>query len=162
VDEEHVDRQVSRLEAESLELDQLLEETVRIVHESNPKFHWTGIYELFPDGILRLGPFLGAATEHVSIPVGQGVCGSAVAEKRNKVISDVTQEANYLACSIFTKSELVVLIQKNGKIYAEIDIDSHNSDAFDQRTVEIVQKVADRLAIAYEARSRQVRNLLEH
>ena len=90
------------------------------------------------------------------------MCGSAVAEKRNKVISDVTQEANDLACSNFTKSELVVLIQKNGGIYAEIDIDSQNSDAFDQRAVEIVQKVADRLAVAYEARAQPVRNLLQN
>ena len=153
MDEDRLNDQLNRLEAECSDFDRLLEETVKIVHESNPNFHWTGIYELFPDGVLRLGPFIGVPTDHVFISAGQGVCGSAVAEKRNKNIPDVTREPNYLACSSATKSELVVLIQKDDKIYAQIDIDSHNYNAFDEQIVAIVQKVADRLAIAYEAHS---------
>jgi len=156
VDGDRICRELSKFEADRDDFDQLLEEAVKIIHESNRQFHWTGIYELFPDGILRLGPFIGAATDHVFISVGQGVCGSAVAEKRNKIIPDVTKEPNYLACSSSTKSELVVLIQKNGKIFAQIDIDSHDLDAFDERTVEVIQKVADWLANAYEARAWQV------
>jgi L-methionine (R)-S-oxide reductase len=156
VDGDQICRELSRFASECAEFDQLLEEAVRILHESNRQFHWTGIYELFPDDVLRLGPFLGAATDHVFISVGRGVCGSAVAEKRNKNIPDVTKEPNYLACSSSTKSELVVLIQKDGKIFAQIDIDSHDLDAFDERTVEAVQKVADWLANAYEARAGQV------
>ncbi len=136
--------------------DQLLAEAVKLIHESNRHFHWTGIYELFPDGVLRLGPFIGPATDHVFISVGQGVCGSAVAEKRNKNIPDVTKEPNYLACSSATRSELVVLIQKNGRIFAQIDIDSHDLDAFDERSVEAVQKAADWLADAYQDRAVQV------
>jgi L-methionine (R)-S-oxide reductase len=153
VDGDQICRELSRFAADCAEFDQMLKEAVRILHKSNRQFHWTGIYELFPDGMLRLGPFIGAATDHVFISVGQGVCGSAVAEKRNKNIPDVTKEPNYLACSSATKSELVVLIQKNEKIFAQIDIDSHDMGAFDEQTVEAVQKVADWLANAYEARA---------
>ena len=141
--------------ADCADFDQILGEAVRILHESNKHFHWTGIYELFPDNMLRLGPFIGSATDHVFISVGQGVCGSAVAEKRNKVVPDVTKESNYLACSSSTKSELVVLIQKDGEIFAQIDIDSQDLDPFDEKTVEAVQKVADWLARGFKARALQ-------
>ena len=156
MDGDRICLQLSTFASECSEFDRLLEEAVRLMHESNRQFHWTGIYELFPDGILRLGPFIGPATDHVFISVGRGVCGSAVAEKCNKNIPDVTKEPNYLACSSSTRSELVVLIQKDGNIFAQIDIDSHTLDAFDERAVETVQKAADWLANAYAVRARQV------
>src|SRR5436853_7233248 len=102
---------LDRLHADGTEFEQLLECAVRGVHELDPRFHWTGIYELFPDDMLRLGPFLGAPTDHVFIGVGHGVCGTAVAERRNMNIPDVTKFSNYLACSTETRSELVVLIR---------------------------------------------------
>ena len=135
-------------------LDELLREAVRLLHEDNPRFHWTGIYELFPDDVLRLGPYIGASTDHVEISTGQGVCGSAVADRCNKNIPDVTQVPNYLACSTSTRSELVVLIRKNGEIFAQVDIDSHDYDAFDEDAVMCVQRVADWLADAYVERGR--------
>jgi GAF domain-containing protein len=61
----------------------------------------------------------------------------------------VTKEANYLACSAATRSELVVLIRKGDTILAQIDIDSHDYDAFDAPTVATVERVADWLADAY-------------
>src|SRR5215470_6955706 len=103
---------IKRLEAHTARGDsfeQLLEAAVHGVHEFDPRFHWTGIYELFPDNVLRLGPFIGAPTDHVFIGVGRGVCGTAVAERRNMNIPDVRQVTNYLACSSETRSELVVL-----------------------------------------------------
>lgn len=152
MDGDRVCRELGRLADEKVGFEKLLEEAVRLVHESEQKFHWTGIYELFPDNILRLGPFIGAPTDHVFISVGSGVCGSAVAEKCNKVIPDVAKEPNYLACSSSTRSELVVLIQKDGTIFAQIDIDSHVLNAFDEQSVEGVQKVADWLAEVYASR----------
>ena len=130
----------------------LLETAVRELHELDPRFHWTGIYELFPDNVLRLGPFVGAPTDHVFIGVGRGVCGTAVAEKRNINIPDVRLISNYLACSSETRSELVVLIRSGDEIHAQIDIDSHEVGAFDDEAVTQVQKVADWLARAYAAR----------
>src|SRR5437899_9821847 len=103
-------------------LEEILRRTVELLHESNGRFHWTGIYELFPDNVLRLGPFIGAPTEHAFIGVGRGVCGTAVAERRNMNIPDVSRTPNYLACSSDTRSELVVLIRRGDAIYAQIDI----------------------------------------
>lgn len=135
----------------------LLEAAVRRLHEMHPRFDWTGIYELFPDQTLRLGPFVGAPTDHVFIGAGHGICGTAVAEGRNMNIPDVREVENYLACSAETRSELVVLIRRGDRIHAQIDIDSHEIGAFDERTVSEVQRVADALAKAYEARAARSR-----
>jgi len=143
--------ELERLAASGEGLDELLARAVDLLHGAHPRFHWTGIYELFPDNTLRLGPFVGAPTDHVFIAVGRGVCGSAVAEKRDKNIPDVSKEPNYLACSSVTRSELVVLIRRDDAIFAQIDIDSHDLDAFDVETQREVRKVADWLANAYDA-----------
>ena len=145
--------QLEDLAAQGAEFDVLLETAIAGLHEMDPRFHWTGIYELFPDNVLRLGPFIGAPTEHVFIGVGNGVCGTAVAEKRNINVPDVRNVTNYLACSTDTRSELVILIRTGDRIHAQIDIDSHEVAAFDDRAVAEVQIVADWLARAYDARA---------
>jgi len=147
--------QLETLLAQDAEFDVLLETAIRGLHDLDPRFHWTGIYELFPDDVLRLGPFVGVPTDHVFIAVGQGVCGLAVAEKRNINVPDVSKAPNYLACSAATRSELVVLIRKGKTIFAQIDIDSHDLDAFDPDTVDQVEMVADCLARAYARRDRR-------
>ena len=152
----HVDELVERLEADmgrGNRFEDLLQAAVQGLHQMDPRFHWTGIYELFPDHVLRLGPFVGAPTDHVFIGVGRGVCGTAVAEKRNLNIPDVRKVDNYLACSSETRSELVILIRSGETIHAQIDIDSHQVAAFDDEAVAMVQRIADWLAKAYEART---------
>jgi GAF domain-containing protein len=140
---------LEKMTASGAPLEEILRRAVEELHASNERFHWTGIYELFPDNVLRLGPFIGAPTDHVFIGVGQGVCGTAVAQNRNINVPDVSKAPNYLACSAATRSELVVLIRKGRTIYAQIDIDSHVLDAFDQESVHQVERVADCLARAY-------------
>lgn len=147
---ERICAELERLRHDGADLERLLGAAVELVHRSNPRFHWTGIYELFPDDVLRLGPFIGAPTDHVFIGVGRGICGTAVAERRNLNVPDVSKASNYLACSAATRSELVVLIRKGDRIWAQIDIDSHEIDAFDAATVKQVETVADWLAEAYE------------
>lgn len=142
-------RKLQGLIDEGAGLERILACAVEWLHASNPHFHWTGIYELYPDDVLRLGPFVGAPTDHVFIAVGRGVCGTAVAEKRTVVVPDVSLAPNYLACSAATRSELVVLIRQGEKIFAQIDIDSHDLDAFDPATVAEVEQVARLLAGAY-------------
>src|SRR2546428_13478727 len=105
-------------------LEEILRRTVELLHESNGRFHWTGIYELFPDDVLRLGPFVGAPTDHVFIGVGRGVCGTAVAEKRNLNIPDGRPITNYLAGSSETPPELVVLIRPRAPIPSPIQGDN--------------------------------------
>lgn len=98
-----------------------------------PNFHWTGIY-LLEDATneLILEYYVGKPTEHTRIPVGEGVCGSAIAERTDKVIEDVKKEENYLACSLGTRSEIVVLIEDGDKIIGQIDVDSDNVGDFDE------------------------------
>lgn len=147
---------LERMSDDGSPFEQILAAAVRMLHESHPRFHWTGIYELFPDNVLRLGPFVGAPTDHVFIAVGRGVCGTAVAERRNINVPDVSKATNYLACSTATKSELVVLIRSGERIYAQIDIDSHEIDSFDGEAVVQVERLADWLANAYVRRDREV------
>lgn len=142
-------RALDQLAESGADFTELQECAVRLLHESAACFHWTGIYELFPDNVLRLGPFLGAPTDHVFIGVGQGVCGTAVAERRTINIADVREASNYLACSSETRSELVVLIRSGEKIHAQIDIDSHDLDAFGPEHVKRVEDVAVWLAGQY-------------
>ena len=146
---EEICKELEGLERQGLSFELILGGAVERLHASNPRFHWTGIYELYPDNVLRLGPFIGAPTDHVFIAVGRGVCGTAVAERRNINVPDVTKAGNYLACSAATRSELVVLIRSGERIYAQIDIDSHELDAFDAESVARVERVAEWLAGAY-------------
>ena len=129
----------------------LLQAAIRGLHESDDRFDWTGIYELGSDGMLHLGSYEGEATEHTTIPVGRGICGTAVAEKRDLNIPDVREVGNYLACSLKTRSELVVLIRDGETIFAQIDIDSHQVNAFDAAATRAVERLAACLSLAYAA-----------
>lgn len=149
---EEICNALEELERQGLSLEMILHGAVERLHASNPRFHWTGIYELYPDNVLRLGPFIGAPTDHVFIAVGRGVCGTAVAERRNINVPDVAKAGNYLACSAATRSELVVLIRSGESIYAQIDIDSHELNAFDSDSVSRVERVAEWLAGVYSKR----------
>src|SRR5689334_11840965 len=103
---------------------------VNHVSALSEKLNWVGIY-LLKDEFLILGPFVGAETEHTRIPVGRGICGRAVAENRDLNIPDVAAEENYIACSLSTRSELVVLIRDpSGRVVAQLDIDSDTRNAF--------------------------------
>jgi L-methionine (R)-S-oxide reductase len=109
------------------------------------RFNWTGVYALEGQELV-LRSFVGKPTDHVRIPVGRGICGTAVAEKRDINVPDVSKEKNYLACSLDTKSELVVLIKTGETIYGQIDIDSDQKAAFQPEDEAEVKKVADSIA----------------
>jgi GAF domain-containing protein len=117
---------------------------VRLIARHFEHYHWIGIYWL-TDGELALGPYVGAATEHTRIAIGQGVCGTAVAQGKNQVISDVRQVENYLACSLKTRAEIVVLLRRDGAILGQIDADSDKVGAFDSTDEELLAQVAERL-----------------
>jgi GAF domain-containing protein len=136
---------------------EVLNEVVRRIHEAHPSWDWSGIYLLVGDTLV-LGPRT-APADHSRIGIGEGVCGTAVSEDRNQVVHDVREVENYLACSIHTRSELVVLIRDSGKVVGEFDIDSDAVGAFsaeDEALLEemgamISGRVAS-LAAAYESR----------
>ena len=124
---------------------------VRYVAGLSPKFNWVGIYVL-KGKMLELGPYMGAAPPHIRIPVGRGVCGRAVAENADQNIPDVQLHENYLACSLETQSELVVLIRdRKGKVLGQIDIDSHTRSAFGQDEERVVRQVAQELGELWPA-----------
>lgn len=109
---------------------------------------YTGVYLYMLHGdMLKLEAFDGRPTDHTEIPVGTGICGQAVAEVRDLNIPDVGKADGYLACSIETKSELVVLIRRNEEILGQIDIDSDTLDGFDAAEEAAVREVADAIAV---------------
>ena len=112
--------------------EEVLNDVVRRVHDARPLWDWSGIYLLVGETLV-LGPRT-APADHSRIAIGEGVCGTAVSEDRNQVVEDVREVENYLACSIHTRSELVVLIRDSGKIVGEFDIDSDTVGAFSART----------------------------
>jgi L-methionine (R)-S-oxide reductase len=142
------DRSKLRAEVEALVAsdapdDEVLEEVVRLVHEAHPRWDWSGIY-LLVDGTLVVGPFAGSEEppEHSRIEVGDGVCGTAVVQDRNQLVDDVRELDNYLACSLSTRSELVVLIHKDGRIVGQFDIDSDERGAFTQEDEMLLEELA--------------------
>ena len=96
---------------------------------------------------LVLEAFAGRETEHTRIPVGRGVCGTAVATGRDQNIGDVTAIENYLACNLDTRSELVVLIRRGDLILGQVDVDSDAVDPFTAEEEAETRKVADALAV---------------
>jgi GAF domain-containing protein len=135
--------------------DAILREMVKQLKATDVDWNFVGVY-LFngEENTLWLHNYMGESTEHAKIPVGTGVCGTAVAEKENQNVPDVSKVENYLACSPRTKSELVVLIRAGDEIFGQIDIDSREIDGFPKGSQEAVEMVADKLAEVFMAERR--------
>ena len=109
---------------------------------------YTSVYAYMLHGSdLQLEAQSGRDTDHTRIPVGKGVCGTAVATKQDQNVPDVNAVGNYLACNAFTKSELVVLIRRGDHILGQLDIDSDVPDGFGEREHADVKEIADALAV---------------
>jgi GAF domain-containing protein len=89
------------------------------------------------------------ATEHVRIPIGQGICGLAAREAKTVVVDDVNKDPRYLACFLNTRSEIVVPIFSDGRVVGEIDIDSDRPSAFTQADRDLLEAVAGELGKAF-------------
>lgn len=124
------------------EADELLRRVVDVLHDRLRHYSWVGIY-FVEDADLVLGPWKGPqATEHVRIPVGQGVCGAAAASGETEVVDDVNADPRYLACFASTRSEIVVPVKYEGRVVAEIDVDSDEPAAFGQDDRRFLERVA--------------------
>ncbi|MFZ4507398.1 MAG: GAF domain-containing protein [Fimbriimonas sp.] len=109
-------------------------------------YNWSGIYRLEGETLV-LDEYVGAATDHTRIQVGVGVCGTAVAQNQNQVVEDVRELTNYLACSLETRSEIVVLIRSaEGEILGQIDIDGHTVGNFDESDEALLAQIGVILA----------------
>ena len=97
---------------------ELMQAMVRLLHERMLKYNWVGFYLLEPGAeppMLVLGAFEGAMTPHTRIPLNQGICGAAASSGQTVVVDDVSKDPRYLACSLETKSEIVVPIFAHGE-----------------------------------------------
>jgi L-methionine (R)-S-oxide reductase len=111
----------------------LMRGIVALLHEKLTRYNWVGFYMLEKESgvdILVLGHFKGTMTPHTRIPLNQGICGAAASTGKTIVIDDVNADSRYLACSLETKSEIVVPVFAHGKVVGELDIDSHFHAAF--------------------------------
>jgi L-methionine (R)-S-oxide reductase len=127
--------------------DGLLRHAVKGIAASDDRFSWVGAYLLRDNGEeLWLHNYVGPATEHSIIKVGEGVCGTAVAEKANQNVPDVSKIDNYLACDPDVQSEMVVLIRAGDDIFGQLDLDSEEPAAFTDDDESALQLVADKLA----------------
>jgi len=126
--------------AAAADADAALATATRLLHAGVPHYTWVGVY-LLDGNELVLGPFVGKPSPHTRIPLGRGICGAAATEQTTIIVDDVNSDPRYLACSIETRSEIVVPIMLGGEVLGEIDIDSDRLAAFtgdDQRLLEAV------------------------
>jgi len=135
---EAIDRIVNR----AGEADEVLRAVVDVLHDRFDDYSWVGIYLVEGDDLV-LGPWKGPEeTEHVRIPVGQGICGAAAATGRTEVVDDVNGDPRYLSCFPSTRSEIVVPIAHEGRVVGEIDIDSDRPAAFGEDDRALLERIA--------------------
>jgi L-methionine (R)-S-oxide reductase len=124
---------------------QALASTVAVLKEQIADYSWVGIY-LLDGNELVLGPYVGKPSPHTRIPLGRGICGAAATEKVTIIVDDVNGDPRYLACSLETRSEIVVPIMLDGEVLGEIDIDSDQLSAFGEQDKALLESVAALLA----------------
>jgi len=138
--------ELAELAAKASSAHELMSAIVRLLQERMLKYNWVGFYMLENSPgqapMLVLGPFEGAMTPHTRIPLHQGICGAAASTGQTVIVDDVSKDSRYLACSLETKSEIVVPIFVRGKVVGELDIDSHFPAAFRQEDQELVEYCA--------------------
>lgn len=124
-----------------------LQKICQLLSDEIAYYNWVGFY--FKNGDkneLKLGPYVGAETDHIIIPYGKGICGQVAESNETFVVPDVYAQDNYLACSIETKAEIVVPIFKDGENVGQIDIDSHTINPFTEDDTKILDYICARVS----------------
>ncbi|HSB75338.1 MAG TPA: GAF domain-containing protein [Terriglobales bacterium] len=141
-----VKKEIDHLASTALTPEELMQGIVSKLNQRMLKYNWVGFYMLEKapgqPATLVLGSFVGAMTPHTRIPLNQGICGAAASSGKTVVVHDVSSDPRYLACSVETKSEIVVPVFVRGKVVGELDIDSHFSAAFGPEDQELVEHCA--------------------
>ncbi|WP_312371946.1 GAF domain-containing protein [Lachnoclostridium sp.] len=109
-----------------------------LLNQALKDINWVGFY-LMKRGNLILGPFQGKIA-CIHIPVGRGVCGTAVKEKKTQVVKDVHEFPGHIACDSASNSEIVIPMKKSGTILGVLDIDSPNFHRFDEVDAEYLEQ----------------------
>ena len=132
--------------------DKALSTSMHLLRESSDHFDWVGIYLVLENDLLLAAYAGDEETEHVRIPIGQGVCGSAAKEGATITVPDVSKDPRYLMCFASTRSEIVVPIKGSNGVLGEIDIDRSRISAFNKNDREILEQAASLLARHLESR----------
>jgi GAF domain-containing protein len=122
-----------------------------LLRDRVPHYDWVGFYLVDPGSPreLVLGPFAGEPTEHVRIAFGRGICGQAAEREETFVVQDVSEQINYLSCSVHVKSEIVLPVFKDGELVGELDIDSHAVAPFTDADESFLEAVCDAVAVLF-------------
>lgn len=139
-----IDEIVSSLSGEAA-----LHSICKLLRDEVPHYNWVGFYIVSSGNELILGPFVGEPTEHTKIHFGEGICGQAAERMEAFVVQDVSNEKNYLSCSVDVKSEIVVPVFKEGKLVGELDIDSHSLSPFSSDDVEFLEQVCEKASVFF-------------
>lgn len=121
--------------------EEILQSAVELIDGYSENFNWTGFYML-RDGVLEVGPYIGPKTEHTRITVGQGICGAAAEAKETIIVDDVSKDSRFLACSLSTRSEIVVPLMDGERCLGQIDIDSDRSKNFSAEDRKMLEEIA--------------------
>jgi L-methionine (R)-S-oxide reductase len=119
----------------------LLSNASAFIFQTIEKLNWSGFY-LYDGQSLKVGPFQGHVACH-TIPLGKGVCGEAAQERVTKVIDDVLSYQNHIACDANSRSEVVIPIFKNDRLFGVLDIDSPVHSRFDPKLVSFLESFVD-------------------
>jgi GAF domain-containing protein len=123
--------------------DSFLLDVAKCINQHFPHYNWVGFYFLEKDGKLHVGPYVGKPTPHTIIELDSGICGAAVSQGDTIVVDDVNADSRYLACSLETRSEIVIPIRVAGEIIGELDIDSDRPSAFGNDDKVILEQVVE-------------------
>ena len=121
---------------------EILKTAAELIDSFSEDFNWTGFYMMRGEG-LEVGPYVGPPTPHVKIGLNQGICGAAASEKKSIIVDDVRTDPRFLACSINTRSEIVVPLMDGEVCLGEIDIDSNRPFYFNDDDRKMLEEVAD-------------------
>lgn len=128
---------VTRVDSEAV----LLETVVELIDGFSDGFNWTGVYMMQGDH-LEVGPYIGPETEHVRIELNRGICGAAASQKATVTVDDVQSDPRFIACSLSTRSEIVVPLMDGDTVLGEIDIDSNQPAFFTDQDKLMLEEIA--------------------
>jgi GAF domain-containing protein len=143
--ETEIVKQIDELVQSKKEREDVLRETVKVLKENYEHYNWVGIYLLEGDELV-LGPYLGKPSPHTRIRLNKGICGAAASQKKTVNIPDVSADPRYLACSLETRSEIVVPIMRGKQVFGEVDIDSNKLSAFSKEEQLLLEQVCSILS----------------
>ena len=122
--------------------DEVLSAAIGLIDAFSDGYNWTGFYMMRGD-ILEVGPYVGPETPHTKIELNSGICGAAASQKESIVVDDVNADPRFLACSVTTRSEIVVPLMDGDRCLGEIDIDSNQPSFFGDQDRQMLEKIAE-------------------